>query len=52
VIKYKKGSENKIVDMFSRPPIKVVDIILQNSSLMHEGYKEQYVDGPNFQSIY
>ena len=38
--------------MLSRPPIAVVGIILQNSSLMHEGYKEQYVDDPSFQSIY
>ena len=34
--------------MLPRPPIIVVHIILQNSSLMYEGYKEQYVDDPDF----
>ena len=38
--------------MLSRPLIVVVVVIMQNSSLMHEGYKEQYVDDPNFQNIY
>jgi len=52
VIRYKKGTQNKIADMLSRPPIVATVVILQNSSLMHEGYKEQYEVDPDFQSIY
>ena len=51
-IMYEKVSQNKIVDMLSRPPIVATIVILQNSSLMHEGYKEQYVYDPDFQNIY
>jgi len=52
VIRYKKGTQNKIADMLSRPPIVATVVILQNSSLMHEGYKEQYEVDPDFQNIY
>jgi len=38
--------------MLSRPPIVATIVIMQNSSLMHEGYKEQYGVDPDFQSIY
>jgi len=38
MINYKKGSQNKIFNMLSRPPVVVVGIILQKISLMHEGY--------------
>jgi hypothetical protein len=41
VIKYKKGTSNKVVDMISRPPI-VDSIILKNTSLSHDIYVEQY----------
>jgi len=40
VIKYKKDTQNKITDMLSRPPIVASVLILQNSSLMHDRYKE------------
>jgi hypothetical protein len=40
VIKYKKGTSNKVVDMLSRPPI-VASIILNNASLSHYRYVEQ-----------
>jgi hypothetical protein len=42
VIKYKKGTSNKVVDMISRPPIAAT-IILKNDSLSHDSYVEQYV---------
>ena len=43
IIKYKKGIHNKIEDMLSRPPTNA-SIILQNSSLTHENYIEQYAE--------
>lgn len=52
VIKYKKGSHNKVVDMLSRPPIQNAFIILQNSSMVHESFQEQYTNDENFKNIY
>jgi hypothetical protein len=37
VIKYKKGTSNKVANMLSRPPI-VASIILKNTSLSHDSY--------------
>jgi len=37
VIKYKKGTTNKVVDMLSIPSLNA-SVILQNSSLAHEIY--------------
>jgi hypothetical protein len=37
VIKYKKGTSNKVVDMLSRPPI-VAFVILKNTYLSHDIY--------------
>jgi hypothetical protein len=42
VIKYNKGTSNKVDDMLSRPPI-AASIILKNASLSHDSYVEQYV---------
>jgi hypothetical protein len=42
VIKYKKGTSNKVVDMLSHPPISA-SVILHNASLSFESYAEQYV---------
>jgi hypothetical protein len=50
VIKYKKGTSNKVYDMFSRPPI-VASIILKNTSLSHDSYVEQYSIDENFKII-
>ena len=47
VIKYKKGTSNKVVDMLSRHPI-----ILKNASLSHESYIEQYATDDDFKEIY
>jgi hypothetical protein len=39
VIKYKKGTSNKVADILSRPPISA-SIILKNNSLYHDSYVE------------
>ena len=41
VIKYKKGTRNKVADILSIPHI-VASIILKNTSLSHDRYVEQY----------
>jgi hypothetical protein len=47
VIKYKKGTSNKVADMISRPSI-VASIILKNTSLSHDNYVEQYAIDEDF----
>jgi hypothetical protein len=44
VIKYKKGTSNKLVDMLSRPPIA--------ASLSHDSYVEQYVVDEYFKEVF
>ena len=51
VIKYKKGTSNKVADMLSRPPISA-SIILHNASLSFESYAEQYANDDDFKEIY
>jgi hypothetical protein len=51
VIKYKKGTNNKVVDMISRPPI-FSSIILKNASLSHDSYIEQYAIDEDFKELY
>jgi hypothetical protein len=51
VIKYKKGTSNKVVDMRYRHPI-VVSIILNNTSLSHDSYVEQYAIDEDFKEVY
>jgi hypothetical protein len=51
VIKYKKGTSNKVVDMLSIPPI-VASIILKNTLLSHDSYVEQYVIDEDFKEVY
>ena len=51
VIKYKKGTSNKVEDMLSRPPI-VASIVLKNASLSHESYIEKYATHDDFKEIY
>jgi hypothetical protein len=51
VIKYKKGTSNKVADMLSRPPI-VASIILKNASLSHDSYVEQYAIDEDFKEVY
>ena len=51
VIKYKKGTHNKVADMISRPPI-VASIILKNTSLTHDSYIEKYAYDEDFKDVY
>ena len=51
VIKYKKGTSNKVVDMLFIPPI-VSSIILKNTSLSHDIYVEQYAIDEDFKDVY
>jgi hypothetical protein len=51
VIKYKKGTSNKVANMISRPPI-AASIILKNTSLSHDIYVEQYAIDEDFKEVY
>jgi hypothetical protein len=51
VIKYKKGTSNKLADMLSRPPI-ASSIILKNASLSHDRYVEKYVIDEDFKEVF
>jgi hypothetical protein len=51
VIKYKKGTSNKVTNMLSRPPI-VASIILKDTSLSHDIYVEQYANDEDFKEVY
>ena len=51
VIKYKKNTSNKVTDMLSRPPI-VASIILNNTSLSHDRYVEQYSIDEDFKDVF
>ena len=51
VIKYKKGTSNKVENIVSHPPISA-SIVLQNASFSFESYLEQYVDYDYFKEIY
>jgi len=51
VIKYKKGTSNKVADMLSHPPISAF-VILHNASLSFESYIEQYANDDNFKETY
>ena len=50
VIKVKKGLTSKVVDMLSRPSLNA-SVVLQNSSLKHESYVEQYHTDDDFEEI-
>jgi hypothetical protein len=51
VIKYKKGTSNKVDDMISRPLI-VASIILKNTSISHGSYVEKYAIDEDFKEAY
>jgi hypothetical protein len=50
-IRYKKGIQNKFVDMLSIPFVNA-SIVLQHSSLPHESYNEQYAIDANFKDVH
>ena len=51
VIKYKKGTSNKVADMLSRPRISAF-VILHNASLYFESYAGKYVNDDEFKEVY
>ena len=51
VIKYKKGIQNKVADMLSRPPISAC-IVTQQSPLVHPSYDDQYTKDEDFKEVY
>jgi hypothetical protein len=51
VIKYKKGTNNKVINILSRPPI-VASIILKNTSLSHDNYVDKYAIDEDFKEVY
>jgi len=51
LIKYKKGVINNVADMLSIPSLNAL-VVLQNSSLKHESYIEQYSIEVDFKEIY
>jgi hypothetical protein len=51
VIKYKKGTTNKLVDFLSKPPtpkITALGAIMHMEPFTHEAYKEEYVEDEDF----
>ena len=51
VFKYQERTTNKVADMMSRFSLNIL-VILQNSSLAHESYIEQYVANTDFKDVY
>ena len=51
VIRYKKGTYNKVADMLSRPIVNS-SIILKHNSIIRESYIEQYAYDSDFQYVY
>ena len=47
VIRYKKGIQNKVADMLSRPIINA-STILKHNYMLHESYIEQYAQDMDF----
>ena len=54
IIKYKKGTQNKITNMFSRPPITTINtsIVLQQIPLACSIYIEQCAKEEYFKYVY
>jgi hypothetical protein len=51
VIKYKKGTSNKVADIIYIPSIDA-SIILKNNSLSHDSYVEKYAIDKDFKEVY
>ena len=51
VIRYKRGTSNKVADMLSRPLVSA-SIVLKNDSLDHDSYIEQYANDEYFKDVY
>ena len=55
VIKYKKGSTNKLVDMLSRPPtskITSLGTLMNMEPFTHDAYKEAYSKDEEFKEVF
>ena len=51
VIRYKKGIQNKVADMLSRPIINA-STILKHKFVLHESYIEQYSQDIDLKDVY
>ena len=51
VIRYKKGTYDKVVDMLSKPIVSATNL-LKHNSILHEIYVEQYEFDNEFQDVY
>jgi hypothetical protein len=55
VIKYKKGSTNKLVDMLSNPPtskITSLGTLMQVECFTHDAYKETYTKDEDIKEVF
>ena len=55
VIKYKKGSTNKLADMLSRPlksKITTLGTLMHMETFTHDAYKEAYIEDEDFKEVF
>jgi hypothetical protein len=55
VIKYKKGSTNKLADMLSQPPtsnITTLGTLMHMDPFTHDAYKEAYIEDEDFKEVF
>lgn len=55
VIKYNKGSPNKLADMLSRPStsnITSLGTLLHMEPFIHDAYREAYLEDEDFKEVY
>jgi len=55
VIKYKKGNENKLVDMLLRPPMSNITTLrtfMHMEPFTHDTYREAYSKDEDFKKLY
>jgi hypothetical protein len=55
VIKYKKGSTNKLANMLSRPPttnIIALGTLMHMESFTHYAYREEYIEDEDFKDLF
>jgi len=55
VIKYKKGSTNKLANILSRPPtskITALGTLMHMEPFIHDAYREAYLEDEDFKEVY
>jgi hypothetical protein len=55
VIKYKKGTTNKLVGVLSRPPtskITALETMMHMDPFTHDAYKEAYIEDEDFKEVF